>query len=317
MDISIVIPAYNEEEYIKQTIDSINRWMPKSYLYEVIVVNHGSTDLTEQLASEAGAKVINGEAMKTIAALRNLGVEHSSGEILFFIDADITFSQLWSENIEKVVRDLVDNPNQICGSLPKIPEDSSKLMKFWFDPKALEEKPKYIGSCHLLTSKKLFQEIGGFPANMETAEEFTFCVNATKQGAKLSACSNLVVIHHGTPNTLFSFAKREVWHGRGDWTNLSSILSSKVAILTLFFLSAHLLLIFGGLLSPFGNVLIPLSIVSILIICLFSSFMKFSKQGLVHVLINSLTFYIYFLARGLSLFSSIFSRKYKKRSRGV
>jgi glycosyltransferase involved in cell wall biosynthesis len=255
--------------------------------------------------------------MKTIAALRNLGVKHSSGEILFFIDADITFSQLWSENIEKIVSDIVNNPNQICGSLPKIPENSSKLMKFWFDPKALDENPKYIGSCHLLTSKKLFQEVGGFPAEMETAEEFTFCVNATKKGAKLSACSDLMVVHHGAPNTLMAFAKREVWHGRGDWTNVSSILASKVAIMTLFFLASHLLLALGLFTVTFGRVLTPLSITGILTICLFSSFMKFSKQGLIHVLVNSLTFYIYFLARGLSLFSSIFSRKYKKRSRGV
>jgi glycosyltransferase involved in cell wall biosynthesis len=316
MDISVVIPAYNEEKYIKQTIDSINQWMPKSFSYEVIVVDHGSLDLTGKMATEAGAKVINGEKMKTIAALRNLGVKNSCGEVLFFIDADITFSQLWSENIEKVVSSITKNPNQICGSLPKIPEGSSRLMKFWFDPKALDENPKYIGSCHLLTSKKLFNDIGGFPAEMETAEEFNFCLNATSKGATLSACPNLVVVHHGAPNTLKAFAKREVWHGRGDWTNLASILSSKVAIMTLFFVVSHLILLLCLVLINSESILKLIPILSILAICLFSSFMKFSKQGVLHVLVNSMTFYIYFTSRALSLFSAVFSKKYKKRSRG-
>jgi glycosyltransferase involved in cell wall biosynthesis len=253
--------------------------------------------------------------MKTIAALRNLGVKHSSGEILFFIDADITFSQLWSENIEKIVSDIVNNPNQICGSLPKIPENSSRLMKFWFDPKALDENPKYIGSCHLLTSKKLFQEIGGFPAEMETAEEFNFCLNATRQGATLSACPELIVIHHGTPNTLLEFAKREVWHGRGDWTSLSSISSSKVALLTLIYIAAHLMFLISMMSSGFESIYSTLIMSFIVFICIFSASLKFHSNGVIFVVVNTFTYYIYFFARSLSLFSAIFSKKFQKRSR--
>jgi glycosyltransferase involved in cell wall biosynthesis len=314
MDISVVIPAYNEESYIKTTIASIMQWMPSRYDFEVIVVDHGSQDRTAALAVELGAIVVNGKGLKTIAALRNFGVDNSNGDILFFIDADITFTQQWSENIEKVITNLEQEPNQICGSLPKIPLDSSMLMKYWFDPKSTEEKPKYIGSCHLLTSKSLFERVGGFPAEMETAEEFTFCINATQSGAKLTACPELVVVHHGAPNTLFAFAKREVWHGRGDWTNLTSILSSKVALLTIAFLLTHLVLMFSITIAN-NNVTSFSVLASIGFICLFSSFMKFSKQGMNHVLINSFTFYIYFFARSLSLFSALFSQKYKKRSR--
>jgi glycosyltransferase involved in cell wall biosynthesis len=314
MDISVVIPAYNEEGYIKNTIASIMQWMPSKYDYEVIVVDHGSQDRTASLAGESGAIVVNGKGLKTIAALRNFGVDNSNGDILFFIDADITFTQQWSENVEKIITNLEQDPNQICGSLPKIPLDSSMLMKCWFDPKSTEEKPKYIGSCHLLTSKSLFERIGGFPAEMETAEEFTFCINATQSGAKLTACPELVVVHHGAPNTLFAFAKREVWHGRGDWTNLTSILSSKVALLTIAFLLTHLVLIFSITIAN-NNVASFSVLASIGFICLFSSFMKFSKQGINHILVNSFTFYIYFFARSLSLFSALFSKKYKKRSR--
>lgn len=315
MDISVVIPAYNEENYIKSTIDSINKWMPEKYRFEIIVVDHGSEDKTAELSEKAGAKVVSGKGLKTIAALRNYGVEQSQGDILFFIDADITFTQQWSDNIDEVIVSLQSNPNQICGSLPKIPLDSSMLMKFWFDPKSTEEKPKYIGSCHLLTTRSLFDSVGGFPAEMETAEEFTFCLNATKSGASLRAYSELIVVHHGAPNTLSAFAKREVWHGRGDWTNISSILSSKVAMLTIVFLLTHLVLLTSLVIDSAALNFTGMSVVFIIFICLFSSFMKFSSQGIYHVLVNSCTFYIYFFARSLSLFSALFSKKYRKRSR--
>ncbi len=315
MDISVVIPAYNEENYIKSTIDSINKWMPEKYSFEIIVVDHGSEDKTAELSEKSGAKVVSGKGLKTIAALRNYGVEQSQGEILFFIDADITFTQQWSDNIDEVIASLQSNPSQICGSLPKIPLDSSRLMKFWFDPKSTEEKPKYIGSCHLLTTKSLFDSVGGFPAEMETAEEFTFCLNATKSGASLRAYSELIVVHHGAPNTLSAFAKREVWHGRGDWTNISSILSSKVAMLTIVFLLTHLVLLTSLVIDFAALNFTGMSVVFITFICLFSSVMKFSSQGIYHVLVNSCTFYIYFFARSISLFSALFSKKYKKRSR--
>ena len=314
MDISVIIPAYNEEKYIYQTA-TIKRWMPSNFSFEVIVVDHGSSDKTVAIAIECGVTVVDGKGLKTIAALRNLGVKQAKGKILFFIDADITFSQQWSNNITDVVLSLQDDPNQICGSLPIVPEDSSKLMKYWFNPNAMEEKPKYIGSCHLLTSRYLFDKVGGFPEEMETAEDYTFCLNAAGIGAKLSACPELVVVHHGAPNTFTTFVKREIWHGRGDWTNISSVLSSKVAILTLFFIFAHLMLAWSLLFYHNLYGLPYLIVAFILSICLFSSVFKFSKHGVLKVFVNACIYYVYFFSRSLSLFSVLFSKKFKKRSR--
>ncbi|MCZ6703576.1 MAG: glycosyltransferase [Ignavibacteria bacterium] len=81
MGISIIIPAYNEEKFISNTIQSITTRMPPHYQYEIIVVDHGSSDETVALASSVGAIVIDGSHLKTIAALRNLGVKNSSGRI--------------------------------------------------------------------------------------------------------------------------------------------------------------------------------------------------------------------------------------------
>jgi len=315
MDISIVTPAFNEEKFILKTIHSIKECMPTQFSYEVLVVDHGSSDKTSSLASSIGAIVVDGSALKTIAALRNLGVKYSKGKTLVFIDADITLTPNWSENISKVIESFQEDPFQICGSHPKIPESSSLLMKFWFEPKSLESSPTHIGSCHLITSRALFDQTQGFPGHMETSEEFIFCINAVEAGAKIISYPELIVMHHGAPKTLLSFISSEIWHGRGDWTSFSTVFSSKVALLTLIFILFHGLLISFVIFGKETQVVTVLLGSSILLLCFASSLIKFAKHGFIYVLLNTYTFYFYFLARGLSLFSAFFSKGIKRRSR--
>ncbi|HHJ34568.1 MAG TPA: glycosyltransferase [Gammaproteobacteria bacterium] len=315
MDISVVIPAYNEEQFISDTIRSINKWMPDQFDYEIIVVDHGSSDRTSALAVSAGATVIDGSALKTIAALRNAGVKNSSGRVLVFIDADITLTAEWSRHISRVIKNFDGEPFRICGSHPKIPEQSGLLMKRWFEPKSEEESPTHIGSCHLITSRALFEQVNGFPEHMETSEEFNFCVDATRAGARIISFPELVITHHGAPKTLMNFIKSEIWHGRGDWTGLSTVLSSKVAMLTLMFIALHLLLLVLIVTSREQVTVITLVSGSIIGLCFLSSSIKFSRHGFTYVLFNTYTFYFYFLARSLSLFSALFTRSVRKRSR--
>lgn len=90
--VSVIIPAYNEGENIKEVLNPI----PEEY--EVIVVDDCSTDRTPHLARECGVKVIrNSERMGKGASLKR-GVKESNGDFLVFIDGD---SQFNSEEIRK------------------------------------------------------------------------------------------------------------------------------------------------------------------------------------------------------------------------
>ena len=288
--------------------------MPPQFKYEIIVVNHGSVDKTAEIATAAGARVLDGKNSKTVAALRNHGVANSTGNILFFIDADITFSEAWSANISDVVSSIYQDSNQICGSHPKIPESANVLIQKWFNPKELEVSPNHIGSCHLITSRSLFNKIEGFPEDMETSEDLTLCQRARDTGAKINANPALVVTHHGAPKTLANFIKTEIWHGRGDWTNLKSVLSSKVAILTLSFLFLHALLIYSLVLK---SDLYGIAVAAIFLQCLAASYIKFFKFGGSYFLLNTITFYFYFFGRSLSLISAIAAKRFSKRSRPI
>src|SRR5712671_7102178 len=86
--ISFIVPAYNEEHELSDTLAAIREAASGTALpYEIIVVDDASTDATREIASGAGAKVIPINR-RQIAAARNAGGRGAEGEYLFFIDAD-------------------------------------------------------------------------------------------------------------------------------------------------------------------------------------------------------------------------------------
>ena len=101
MSISVIVPAYNEERYIGETLNNLN-WAKdcllkrKGISTEIIVVDNGSTDSTVSIALSSGAKVIK-ESQPNIARARNVGANGASGDLLVFIDADVSVpeSLLW------------------------------------------------------------------------------------------------------------------------------------------------------------------------------------------------------------------------------
>jgi glycosyltransferase involved in cell wall biosynthesis len=86
--ISFIVPAYNEEQLLGQTLEAIHSAaLDIGEPYELIVVDDGSTDQTAQVAEGHGAVVVPVHHRK-ISATRNSGAEAATGELLFFIDAD-------------------------------------------------------------------------------------------------------------------------------------------------------------------------------------------------------------------------------------
>lgn len=96
IDLSIVIPAYNEERRLPQTLDSVKEYLKKqSYTYEVIVVDDGSTDRTSQIVENFQEAHPN---FKLITLHKNMGkgfavrtgILHSKGRFAIFTDADLS-----------------------------------------------------------------------------------------------------------------------------------------------------------------------------------------------------------------------------------
>ena len=100
--VSIIIPAYNVEKYIKKCIESICNQTYRNI--EIIIIDDGSTDNTAKIVDRYShydnrIKIIHKEN-KGVSAARNIGIEVSKGEYLVFVDAD---DYLASDYIEYMV----------------------------------------------------------------------------------------------------------------------------------------------------------------------------------------------------------------------
>src|SRR5688572_30164841 len=86
--ISVIVPAYNAAATISSCLQALLRNSDGNT--EILVVNDGSTDRTAEIAREHGVTVLSTNTPRSgPAAARNLGANHASGEILFFVDADV------------------------------------------------------------------------------------------------------------------------------------------------------------------------------------------------------------------------------------
>ena len=102
---SVVVPAYQAAGIIGTCVRALNaQTMPRD-LYEVIVVDDGSTDATAQTARESGADRVLTGMHQGPAAARNLGTRGAAGEIVLFTDADCEPAADW---LERMVAPLAD-----------------------------------------------------------------------------------------------------------------------------------------------------------------------------------------------------------------
>ena len=112
--ISVIIPAFNEENGIGQVLDEI----PKELVSEIIVVNNASTDNTEKIAKEKGATVlrepISGYGRACLKGIEYLKNSSNQPHVVVFLDAD--HSDYPEELIELVMPILENKADLVIGS---------------------------------------------------------------------------------------------------------------------------------------------------------------------------------------------------------
>ena len=105
LKVSVVIPAYNEEEYLPKTLDHAGRALSNIPNFsEIIVVDNDSTDDTSHIAESFGARVFK-ESKRSISKVRNTGAANAAGDVLIFIDADTQVPPTLFQRIIEVMED--------------------------------------------------------------------------------------------------------------------------------------------------------------------------------------------------------------------
>lgn len=127
-EVSVVIPAYNEEATVLQTLLSLSSNTTK-YSVEIIVVNNNSTDTTEKIVRACGVTCIN-EVRHGITAARTAGLMAAKGKYILNADADTIYPKDW---IELMIAPLEDNDIALTyGVFAFIPISNTGRLTYFF-----------------------------------------------------------------------------------------------------------------------------------------------------------------------------------------
>ncbi len=173
-DVSLIILGYNKADYSKQCIESLLKYLPKDYTYELVLLNHGSTDETEKLFNsiKTANKVVNikanGPGFETIYKL-------SEGEHTLIISNDVLITENAIDNMLKCIKSdptftmvvpytpNVSNLQAYSKPFKTLDEMYSFASEFNKSNQLMwEEKSLLINPLHLFNSSQVFGENGCF-----------------------------------------------------------------------------------------------------------------------------------------------------------
>lgn len=183
MTISVVIPAYNEEQYLATTLEAVKKQIRKPD--EILVIDGSSTDRTVAIAKKYGCRVLTVPKL-TISFSRQQGLEKATGNIIAFTDADTLPPPNWLLQIEQ---EFISHPNVIgVFGIAKVTAG-----KFWYHVYMNVIQPYANEFWHLIgitmaTGQNMSfyrlkaLESGGFPVEYKICEDVEIARRLRKLG---------------------------------------------------------------------------------------------------------------------------------------
>ena len=227
--ISIVIPAYNEENTILDCLQSLLSQTEKSF--EVIVVDDGSTDNTKKILQDIKFKqfsllVVEGKH-KGAGFARNKGAKLSKGKVLVFLDADMTFDKKFLKKLTAPILSGKSNgtwsKNEYVSNWENVWARCWNWNEGWVEKK---RHPKgYPSKQHVFRAilKQEFDSVGGYDPGGYN-DDWTL---SKKLGYKANLARN-AYFYHKNPETLSEVFSHAKWIGKRKYK--FGILGSLVAL---------------------------------------------------------------------------------------
>ncbi len=187
---SIIIPAYNEENFLPRTLAAINDAMEKiSMSGEVIVVNNNSTDGTAAIPEKYGAKLVF-ESINQISRARNTGAKSADGSYLVFLDADTVISPaLLQSALETLDSDQYCGGGVIVAGDGQLPKTMQCILNFW---NWLSVKFGLAAGCFIYCRRDAFEAIGGFSERVYASEEIWLSNSLKSWGKKRNMAFRII-----------------------------------------------------------------------------------------------------------------------------
>jgi len=276
--VSVIVPVLNARDTIVDLLDSLMRVDYDRDKLEIVIVDGGSTDGTQDLIRSYPVRMIV-ERRRGLNLARNTGLKNSSGEIVLFTDSDCVVSEDW---VKKIVRNFMDS-NVGCVGGTVLRYDDSLLSRYADESvmpvlrrfrkrKVLENVMPpldYPAGCNMAFRREVFDKAGEFNEEIHYGfDEDELVERVCNAGYKMVLDPEVVVMHKHRGN-LKDLLKQTFSYGRGGTLLLRKVgFKSRFARWNVAFLAAFLiwllLCISSALLSFFHQVLIlPLLLPSV------------------------------------------------------
>lgn len=176
---SIVIPVYNKEKFVTKTIESV---LSQTFIdYEIIIVNDGSTDLSEAKISAFKDNRIKYYSKKNegVALARNFGIEKATADYICFLDADDYWYPTFLETMHRYSSELpeqkvfaaaieIETKNKtIPAHYSILPTSDFQIVNF-FDA---SQKECALWTSSVCIHKSVFEKVGDFDTNIKHGED--------------------------------------------------------------------------------------------------------------------------------------------------
>lgn len=175
MLISVIIPAFNEEGYLGETLASLNR--AKAYLQgarglqvEIIVVDNDSDDSTADVARALGATVAR-ETQHNVAKVRNTGARLSNGDVLVFVDADTIVPDKLLSRIVEAMSDATCFGGAVDTDYRPIKRTVKVYLQFW---RILGKLTGIAQGATQFCRRDLFLALNGYDETLFVGEDVDF-----------------------------------------------------------------------------------------------------------------------------------------------
>lgn len=221
--ISVIVPAYNDEEGLTVTLNSLVRQNIPDNQFEIVVVENGSSDETLRVAQKFEKKyalvtVFLEHTLKGSYSARNKGIKNASGDVLAFIDIDMKVPSNW---LEKVQQFMHNHDAQYVGCNVSIEVDPKQRTKSalynaltGFPIESYIQNDHFVPTCCLIARKEVFDAVGLFDGTLQSGGDFEFGNRVYAAGIKQLFAKKIVMTHPARAN-LRSLLKKSFRTGAG------------------------------------------------------------------------------------------------------
>lgn len=180
--ISVVLPVYNGEKYLRESIDSILNQTYKEF--ELIVVNDCSTDSTKQIVEDymmkdSRVKIVNNTTNQKLPKSLNIGFDSCSGDYYTWTSDDNVFLP---DAFEKLVRCLENGKADLVFSMCEVIDDYGKVIDRTERYEDLDELYyKNIVLACFMYKREVHETLGGYDVNKFLVEDYDFWLRAYRR----------------------------------------------------------------------------------------------------------------------------------------